>query len=681
MLDMSAMVNDVSASQPPEVNQRDARDTELWRDLSKHFDDLYSPAFGKVSDASDVELSPDGRNVSFTGTIWTKLEGQPAKRICVTDVATGKTNVITYGPNNDQQAKWSPTGQGIAFLSDRGAQGTFHLYLLTPAQLGEAKPVQLPRGMTAEYAAWSPTGDHILIGAAGQSADKSSGSGSGTLDSGENELPEWMPFVEPDAQNDPWRMVFAYDMVKEELRRVSRADLNVWEAAWCGPARIVAVASSGPGEASWYNSRVEALDVHTGESQTIYQSSVQLGIPSASPSGSHVALVEGLFSDRGLIAGTPLLINVASQSSTRLDTGGVDASQLSWIDEQNLFFIGLQGLHAVAGQINIETCQADKTWTTPDGLGVRYPQTSQVVDGCFAVVRSSWTRYPEIGLIREARRYQTLATLEHDGATYLRSVCGPIEEIAWSAPDGTQIQGYLCLPKSAKTPHPLVLHVHGGPIWAFTNGWQFKFHFVAPLVAHGYAVLSVNPRGSRGRGDDFANKVRGDMGGREVGDLLSGIDALVENGVADPSRLGVTGGSHGGFISTWILTRTKRFAASVAVAPVTDWCSQHTTSNIPTFDQIMLQDDPYAPTGAYHDRSPLRFVKNCSTPVMQLVGSEDRCTPASQALQFHNALVEHGVDSVVVRYPGEGHGIRKFPAVIDYCYRMLSWFTKYMPAS
>ena len=672
------MVSTVTA--PPKVNLRDVRNTKLWRDVSKHFDDLYSPAFGKVSDASDVELSPDGRNVSFTGTIWTKLQGLPAKRICVADVATGKTDVITSGPNNDQQAKWCPAGRSIAFLSDRAAQGTFHLYLLTPGHLGEAKPVRLPRGMTAEYAAWSPTGVHILIGAAGQGADQAGSLGSGTLESAENELPDWMPIVEPDAQNDPWRAVFVYDVASEVVCRVSRVGLNVWEAAWCGPAHIVVVASSGPTESSWYYSNIELLDVHTRASQTIYRSSVQLGIPSASPSGTHVAFVEGLFSDRGVIAGTPLVVNVASQSSNRLDTEGVDASQLSWIDEQNLFFIGLRGLHAVAGQINIETGQVERTWMTPDGLGVRYPQASQVVDGNFAVACSSWTKYPEIGLVRGAVRYQTLASLEHEGATYLRSVCGPIEEIAWSAPDGTQIQGYLCRPQSAATPYPLVLHVHGGPIWAFTNSWQLKFPFVPILVAHGYAVLSVNPRGSRGRGDDFANKVRGDMGGAEVEDLLSGIDALVETGVADPSRLGVMGGSHGGYISTWITTRTKRFAASVAVAPVTDWYSQHTASNIPAFDQIMLQDDPYTPTGAYHDRSPLRFVKNCSTPVMQLVGSEDRCTPALQALQFHNALVEHGVDTVVVRYPGEGHGTRKFPGVIDFCYRMLSWFDNYMPA-
>ena len=669
-----------NGSAPENFNQRDLRDTKLWRDLSKHFHDMMSPAFGKVSDASDPELSPDGRTVSFTGTIWTKIEGSPQKRVCVADVATSKMEVITHGPNDDQQAKWSSTGRSLAFLSDRFEKGTFHLYVLDLGQLREAKPVRLPKGETAEYATWSPTGDHILIGAAGQGADKASGQGSGTLDGDDDGgTPAWMPSIEPDSQKKLWRTLWVYDMAKEELRQISRPDINIWESAWCGPKRIVAIASNDPSESSWYESTLVVINADTGSDNPVYHSTLQLGIPAASPSGSHVALIEGLFSDRGIIAGTPKLVNLESKSSITLETAGVDVSQLSWLDEDHLFFIGLRGLHAVSGEINIRTNQANETWTTPDSLGAWYPRASEAVDGCFAVVRSSWTTYPEVALVRH-ETCRTIASLDHEGAAYLRSVCGPVEEISWAAPDGSEIQGYLCLPKSGTKPHPLVVHVHGGPIWAFTNAWQLKYPWVPILVAHGYAVFSPNPRGSKGRGDEFAAKVQRDMGGADAGDLLSGIDVLVEKGIVDSSRVGVMGGSYGGFMATWIITQTKPFAASVAIAPVTDWFSQHTTSNIPKFDHLMIQDDPYASTGQYHDRSALQFVRNCSTPLLQLVGSEDRCTPASQALQFHNALVEHDVESVIVTYQGEGHGIRKFPAMIDFCVRVLAWFNQHMPA-
>lgn len=665
---------------PDEITRRDLRDTKLWKDLSKHFQDLMSPGFGKVSGAVDPELSPDGKTVSFTGTIWTKMEGLPHKRVCVVDVATGKMEVITHGPNDDHQAKWSPNGRSLAFLSDRVDKGTFQLYVLNLDRLREANPVCLSKGATAEYASWSPTGDHILIGAAGQGADKAGGDGSGTLESGgDSKLPAWMPTVEPDAQKNLGRTTWVYDVAKEEICQVSRAGLNVWEAAWCGPKRIVAIVSDDPSESSWYDSTVDIIDADTGSNHTIYRSSVQVGIPAGSPSGSQAVFVEGLFSDRGVIAGNGILVDVASKSSTKLELGGVDASQLNFIGEDHLFFMGLRGFQAVSGRIDIQKNKASETWSSRDNLGYRYPEASQVVDGCFAVIRASWARYPEIGLVRDDK-YQTLVSLDHGGGEKLRSLYGSDEEISWAAPDGTVIQGYLCLPKTGQKPYPLVLHVHGGPIWAFTNSWQMNYPWVPPLVLQGYAVLSANPRGSKGRGDDFANKVVGDMGGDDVGDFLSGIDSLVEKGIVDTKRVGVMGGSYGGFMSAWIITQTKRFAASCAMAPVTDWFSQHTTSNIPKFDHLMLQDDPYAPTGQYHDRSALRFVKNCSTPCLQLVGSEDRCTPASQALQFHNALIEHGVESVLVTYPGEGHGVRKHPALIDFCHRMISWFQRHLPA-
>ena len=680
---MEASSNNVingSLSPPDDITRRDLRGTDLWRDVTKHFQDLISPSFGKVSDAANPELSPDGRTVVFTGTIWEKLEGSPQKRVCTIDVATSKLEVITHGPNDDQGAKWSPDGRSLAFLSDRTVKGTLHLYILNMGQLREAKPVRLPSGETAEYTSWSPTGHHVLIGAAGQSADKAGGQGSGTLAPGDNgeQLPAWMPSVEPDGQKHLDRKVWLYDLAKDELRQVSRAGHNIWEASWCGPKKIVVVASDGPSESTWYDSTLDIIDIDIAADHTIYRSHVQVGMPTASPSGSQVVVIEGLYSDRGLCCGYPVLINVESEKSTQLETAGVDASQVSFLDEDNVFFVGLRGLHTVAGQVNVHSNKTCETWKTSDTIGQWFPLASQIVDGSFAVVRSSWTRYPEIALVRDTCK--TLLSLEHEGASYLRSVCGPIEVTSWPAPDGTTIEGFLCSPKSGKKPYPLVLNVHGGPIWAFTNAWQMRYPWIPICVSRGYAVLSVNPRGSKGRGAEFAGRVQGDMGGDDVGDLLSGVDSLVEKGIVDTKRVGVTGGSYGGFMAAWIITQTKRFAASIALAPVTDWFSQHTMSNIPKFDHLMLQDDPYASHGQYHDRSALRLVQNCSTPCLQLVGSEDRCTPAAQALQFHNALLEHGVESVLVSYPGEGHGVRKYPGVIDFCHRMVSWLQRHMPA-
>ena len=190
------------------------------------------------------------------------------------------------------------------------------------------------------------------------------------------------------------------------------------------------------------------------------------------------------------------------------------------------------------------------------------------------------------------------------------------------------------------------------------------------LLKRGFAIFFPNPRGSAGRGRPFARLVVGDMGGADTHDYLSGLDHLVERGIADPQRLGVTGGLHGGFMSSWLITSSRRFAAAVPVCPHTNQVSEHLLSNIPHFMAMFLADCYTNPEGQYFQRSPIMHAHKARTPTLNICGALDRCTPPEEAMQFHRALLENGVKSVLVTYPEEGHGIRKFPASIDYASRM-----------
>jgi dipeptidyl aminopeptidase/acylaminoacyl peptidase len=221
---------------------------------------------------------------------------------------------------------------------------------------------------------------------------------------------------------------------------------------------------------------------------------------------------------------------------------------------------------------------------------------------------------------------------------------------------------------------PLVVDIHGGPVWACRNRWQGRLRGARVLADHGVASLYPNPRGSSGRGAEFARLVKGDMGGEDTYDYLRGIDALVERGVADPARLGVTGISYGGFMSAWLVTQDQRFAAAVPISAVSDWYSQHRTSQIPYFDALFLDGAPSAPDGAFFRRSPAFFADRVRTPVLQLTGAIDQNTPPTQALEFHRSLLEHGKTSVLATYPTAGHGIRSFPEVIDATARYVDWF-------
>jgi len=198
------------------------------------------------------------------------------------------------------------------------------------------------------------------------------------------------------------------------------------------------------------------------------------------------------------------------------------------------------------------------------------------------------------------------------------------------------------------------------------------------LASAGYATLFPNVRGSVGRGAEFAQANLGDMGGGDLQDILTGIDALVRDGIVDDKRVAIAGGSYGGFMSCWAVTQTDRFAAALPFAVVTNWVSFHSTTNIGQFDKLFLQADPYDADGDYVRRSPVYHASACRTPTLILHGEDDLCTPLPQALEFYNALVEAGCETELVVYPREGHGWTEREHVIDSFNRMHDWLTRHL---
>jgi dipeptidyl aminopeptidase/acylaminoacyl peptidase len=291
-------------------------------------------------------------------------------------------------------------------------------------------------------------------------------------------------------------------------------------------------------------------------------------------------------------------------------------------------------------------------------------------------VMQSVKRPPELVVVGEDGAVTTVVDTSHAGTEVIRSSIGSQRAITWTAPDGLAISGILALP-AGEPPFPLILEVHGGPVWAFQDLWPGVFGGL--LASRGYAVLMPNPRGSWGKGRDFAERVVGDMGGADAQDVLAGIDHVVSLGLADPERIGVTGGSYGGFMSAWLPCIDQRFRAAVAISPVTDWFSERFDSNLGSWAADFLGGDPITRQDHYRDRSPVFFADRNHTPTLLTAGANDRATPIGQAVEFHRALREHGVPSDVVLYPLEGHGVRDMPAAIDLVTRTLAWFERFMP--
>jgi dipeptidyl aminopeptidase/acylaminoacyl peptidase len=552
-------------------------------------------------------------------------------------------------------------GSRLAFISDRAAPGRFQPYLLESGRVGEAAAAPEVEG-TVEYLAWSPDGSAVLLGVAGLGADKAGAEGSGTT-STEDDLPAWLPDVEGGDDPADRRRLDLWNPDDGTVRTISPNDVNVWEAAWAGPDTVAAIVSDGPGEETWYASRLVLVDVDGGEAREVYRSGRvdrQIALPAASPSGGRIAVVEAVASDRGVVAGDVVVIDVASGSTIRAEAGGTDVTWLSFRDDDRVFFCGQRGLDCVAGDIDAAGGSATELWSNGESFGQRYPEAEPVGDDGFVAVLEGYDRPPEIALFREGK-FETVRSFANAGTHHVTEVGGRLERVTWEAHDGREVQGYVTVP-DGPGPHPLLVHVHGGPVWAYRNRWAMGSSMTPLLVSRGYAVLHPNPRGSAGRGQEFADLVVGDMGGDDAKDVLAGVEAMIERGIADPERIGVFGGSYGGFMSAWLPTLTERFAASVAFSPVTDWYSQHFNSNIGRWDSEFLKADPATPGGAYFDRSPVMFASKVRTPTLLTAGLQDRCTPPGQAVEFYRALQEHGVESEVVIYPQEGHGVRQMPA-------------------
>jgi dipeptidyl aminopeptidase/acylaminoacyl peptidase len=653
---------------------RDLRETPLYREVEEHFRKIFEPGFGKVTEPSDPRPSPDGRRVAFTGLLWEKLEGTPKTRICIAQADGKGHRTITSGPEHDVGARWSTDGRRLSFLSDRVEKGRMQLFLLDVDSLGEAVAMPAIEG-TIEDHAWSPDGSRILVLAAGLHADSAGAEGSGALES-EKDLPDWTPKI--DSWEDPmvWRRLWVVDAGTGEVRRLSREDLNVWEADWCGDGAVVAIASEDPGESSWYTSPLVLIDAASGEDRVLAKSEVQFGVPAGSPDGRFVAAIEAPCSDRQLVSGRAVIVEVEGGASTDVELEDADITWVGWRASGSLAYAALRRGATILGDIDPLTRERNEAWTTDEGVGAWEPYAAVSGADGFAIVRQGFDRPLEVALI-EGGVDRTVAAFRHEGHDHARSLVGRAERLTWAAPDGLEIDGFLLAP-AGDGPHPLILNVHGGPVWSFAE-W-FPRPNLAWLVSRGYAILMPNPRGSTGRGRAFIEAVIGDMGGADAGDDLAGIDALVERGDADPERIGVTGGSYGGFMSCWLPTLDQRFKASVSISPVTDFFSEHWNSNIGAWDAWFVGAEPEQDLERYRSRSPVFFADRVTTPTLLTAGTEDRCTPPGQAIEFYRALRDRGVPSEVAIYPGEGHGVRKFPAFLDQVTRMTAWFERFMPA-
>jgi dipeptidyl aminopeptidase/acylaminoacyl peptidase len=611
-----------------------------------------------------VAVSPAGDRVAFSvSSICAEKGKRPESHIWTID-GDGTCRQATAGGGIDTAPAWAPDGT-LAFASDRDHPGRMALYLLGPGP-GEARGVG-DIGGSVEGVLWSPDGRRLLVLAADLGADRAGIQAATKIrEAGADEEDPKIkrPF-------DAWRRLYTVDVANGATEEVGPADVHVFEVDWDGE-RAAAICADEPTESAWYDAYLALLDLDARTAERLYEPEWQIQCPRLA--GDSVCFVEGFCSDRGVLAGDLKVLDLTRRTVSHIEVEGTDVSSVTRSDDGRLWFAGLRGVGSVCGSFSLGG-EVEELWAGEAVLGARFQAYVVAGGDRLLSVSEAQDRAPEVVEFEEGE-WRPLSGLNDDMVDPRQA--GEWEARTWSAADGLEIEGLVLLPHGGEPPHPLVVAVHGGP----TGAWSWSFlpaGGTGPLLAQeGYAVLLPNPRGSAGRGQEFARANLGDMGGGDLQDILAGIEALVEEGLVDTNRVGVFGGSYGGFMSAWAVTQTDRFGASIPLAAVTDWRSFHHTTNIGRFDALFLDADPFEVGGEYDARSPVVQAKNCRTPTLMVHGEEDLCVPVGQAQEMFQALVEAGCETELVLYPREGHGFLEREHQLDLWERMRDWFARYL---
>ncbi|GAA2051657.1 hypothetical protein GCM10009839_68450 [Catenulispora yoronensis] len=302
-----------------------------------------------------------------------------------------------------------------------------------------------------------------------------------------------------------------------------------------------------------------------------------------------------------------------------------------------------------------------------------------------AALASSGTQPVEVHAGPANGPLRPLTRMQH---AFDRIVWGTQQRVVHRAADGLEIEGVLVLPPhttSAAGPFPLITLIHGGPYARHVDAAAFQEQPCPQwLAAAGYAVFLPNPRGSLGRGRAFAQTVLGAVGTVEWTDILSGVDALIADGTADPDRLAVMGWGHGGYLAAWAITQTRRFRAAIIGAGISSWPLQVAGGDLGTRDGILAgasgwDENELSARPPSPPNSPITHACRIRTPALLLHGEDDADVPLSQSLYLHRALRHYGVDHELVVYPREGHDIRERAHQLDVMRRCVAWLDRRLP--
>ena len=626
----------------------------------------------------DVQLSPDGAWVAYVVGTLDSARDRGNSDLYMSSFDGARTVQLTFTPDGESSPRWSPDGRYLSFVASRGESRSGGQIWLLDRSGGEAQQLTSLRPGVSDYA-WSPDSRRIVIVA--QDADSAAQAG----DSARSRTPK--PIVidryhfKQDVQGylgSRRSHLYLFDVAEKRVDTLTSGRYSETNPSWSPDSRLIAfVSERAPDPDRANDANIYVMEARPGGEirQLTTWPGPDGGRPAWSPDGKLIAYLQGSEPRLSAYNLNQLAVVPAAGGAARVLTGALDrpVSQPEWTPDGGEIY-GLVTDDRIVYPVRVRVS---------DGAVRRLVESRGVVSdistsphGSVALLAGTATQPNEIYALEKG----TLRVLTHQNDAWLAQVrLATTEDFSAKGRDGTVVNGLLTKPAEyqAGTRYPAVLRIHGGP-----NGQdQHAFNLERELfAANGYAVIAANYRGSTGRGAAYQKAIYADWGNKEVMDLLTAVDQVVAMGVADPDRLGIGGWSYGGILTDYTIATTTRFKAATAGA------GSALQSSMYGIDQYIYQYDtevgpPWKTQALWEKISyPFWHADRIKTPTLFLGGEKDFNVPIAGGEQMYQALRSLGVDTQLIIYPGQFHGISTPSYQRDRLERYLAWYAKYLKA-
>lgn len=638
--------------------------------------EVMTPAHvARIRTVTASSMAPDGSKVAYILSVPRKPmvddDGPSWTELHVVGV-DGKDRGYVTGEVNVADLTWSSDSKSITFLSKRGKDEHKSLYKIS-TEGGEAKKV-LSFGNDITGYSLSPSGSSVAFLAMEPT---------------------------PKAKTDLEKKGFSQIVVEEAVKQTSvyigsldegaaapkklEAKGSASDVKWSpsGTKLAVALAPTSSVDDGFMKRRIHIFDAESMKHEAEIENVGKLGKLAWSPDGETLAFISAAdLNDPH--AGN--LFVAPSKGGVPKDLSPSQAGHVAdilWLNDQTIGFVFDEGVRTRLGRVDVK--EGAPLMLPPEDRPIVTAVSSSKDGATYALLGESMTNPAEVYLASiESIEPQRLT----NSNPWLKDVeLGTQEVVTFKARDGLSLEGVLIKPKGLKDGEkvPFVLAVHGGPESHIRNGWLTNYANPGQLLAaRGIAVFYPNYRGSTGRGVAFSKLGQGDPAGKEFDDLIDAVDHFVAAGLADTKKIGVTGGSYGGYATAWCSTKySDRFAAGVMFVGISDKISKTGTTDIPEEEfHVHARKRPWDDFEGLLKHSPIYYVKGAKTPVIILHGKEDpRVFPGQSMELFRFLKVLNQAPVRLVLYPGEGHGNLRAASRLDYNLRMLQWFEHFLKGS